>query len=69
MPQLDCNFTARGLVKLWNYFSHHIIASPGAAHPMQACFEESYVVIGAARTTAGRESAPTTAASTTGTGA
>jgi len=48
--QLDPNVTARGLVKLWNYFSHHIIASPGAAHPMQACFEESYVVIGAART-------------------
>ncbi len=47
--QLDPNVTARGLVKLWNYFSHHIIASPGAAHPMQACFEESYVVIGAAR--------------------
>jgi hypothetical protein len=48
--QLDPNVTARGLVKLWNYFSHHIIASPGMAHPMQACFEESYVVIGAART-------------------
>lgn len=48
--QLDPTITARGLVKLWNYFSHHIIASPGMAHPMQACFEESYVVIGAART-------------------
>jgi hypothetical protein len=48
--QLDPTVTARGLVKLWNYFSHHIIASPGMAHPMQACFEESYVVIGAART-------------------
>jgi len=47
--QLDPNVTARGLVKLWNYFSHHIIASPGMAHPMQACFEESYVVSGAAR--------------------
>ncbi|MCW5549174.1 MAG: hypothetical protein KIT44_09445 [Opitutaceae bacterium] len=48
--QLDPNVTARGLVKLWNYFSHHIIASPGMAHPMQACFEEAYVVMGAART-------------------
>ncbi len=48
--QLDPTLTARGLVKLWNYFSHHIIASPGMAHPMQACFEESYVVIGASRT-------------------
>ena len=48
--QLDPTITARGLVRLWNYFSHHIIASPGMAHPMQACFEESYVVIGAART-------------------
>jgi hypothetical protein len=43
---------ARGLVKHWNYFSHHIIASPGMAHPMQACFEESYVATGAARTMA-----------------
>lgn len=50
MPQLDFNVTARGLIKHWNYFSHHIIASPGAAHPMQACFEEAYVVMGAART-------------------
>lgn len=50
MPQLDFNVTARGLVKHWNYFSHHIIASPGAAHPMQACFEEAYVVMAAART-------------------
>ncbi len=48
--KLDPTVTARGLVKHWNYFSHHIIASPGMAHPMQACFEESYVVIGAART-------------------
>jgi len=40
---------ARGLVRHWNYFSHHIIASPGMAHPMQACFEEAYVVMGAAR--------------------
>ena len=47
--QLDPNVTALGLIKLWNYFSHHIIASPGAAHPMRACYEESYAVIGAAR--------------------
>ncbi len=48
--QLNPTVTARGLVKLWNYFSHHIIASPGMAHPMQACFQEAYVVMGAART-------------------
>lgn len=50
--KLDPNVIARGLVKHWNYFSHHIIASPGMAHPMQACFEEAYVVMGAARTMA-----------------
>lgn len=49
--QLDPHVTARGLVKFWNYFSHHIIASPSMAHPMQACFEEAYVAMGAARTT------------------
>ena len=47
---LDPTVIARGLVKHWNYFSHHIIASPGMAHPMQALFEEAYVVMGAART-------------------
>ena len=46
---LNPTVVARGLVRHWNYFSHHIIASPGMAHPMQACFEESYVVLGAAR--------------------
>ena len=50
LMKLNPNVVARGLVKHWNYFSHHIIASPGMAHPMQACFEESYVVMGAART-------------------
>jgi hypothetical protein len=49
---LDPTVIARGLVKHWNYFSHHIIASPGMAHPMQALFEEAYVVMGAARTMA-----------------
>ncbi|MFM1851481.1 MAG: hypothetical protein RIS54_1165 [Verrucomicrobiota bacterium] len=48
--QLQPDIIARGLVRHWNYFSHHIIASPGMAHPMQACFEEAYVVMGAART-------------------
>ena len=48
--KLNPTVVARGLIKHWNYFSHHIIASPGMAHPMQACFEESYVVTGAART-------------------
>lgn len=48
--QLNPDIIARGLVRHWNYFSHHIIASPGMAHPMQACFEEAYVVMGAART-------------------
>lgn len=48
--KLNPTVTARGLVKLWNYFSHHLIASPSMAHPMQACFEEAYVVMGAART-------------------
>lgn len=48
--QLSPEIVARGLVRHWNYFSHHIIASPGCAHPMQACFEESYVAQGAART-------------------
>lgn len=48
--KLNPTVVARGLVKHWNYFSHHIIASPGMAHPMQACFEEAYVVMGAART-------------------
>ncbi|MFZ9683092.1 MAG: hypothetical protein ACO3DQ_07810 [Cephaloticoccus sp.] len=48
--QLHPDLIARGLVRHWNYFSHHIIASPGMAHPMQACFEEAYVVMGAART-------------------
>lgn len=48
--QLNLDVVARGLVRHWNYFSHHIIASPGMAHPMQACFEEAYVVMGAART-------------------
>lgn len=48
--QLNPTVVARGLIKHWNYFSHHIIASPGMAHPMQACFEEAYVVMGAART-------------------
>lgn len=47
---LNYDVVARGLVRHWNYFSHHIIASPGMAHPMQACFEEAYVVMGAART-------------------
>jgi hypothetical protein len=47
--KLDPTITARGLVRLWNYFSHHIIGSPGMAHPMQACFEEAYVVMGAGR--------------------
>jgi len=42
---------ARGLLRHWYYFSHHIIAcTDGMAHPMQACFEEAYVVMGAART-------------------
>lgn len=50
--KLNPTVVARGLIKHWNYFSHHIIASPGMAHPMQACFEESYVVTGAARTMA-----------------
>jgi hypothetical protein len=50
--KLNAAVVARGLVKHWNYFSHHIIASPGMAHPMQACFEEAYVVMGAARTMA-----------------
>ncbi len=50
--KLNPAVVARGLVKHWNYFSHHIIASPGMAHPMQACFEEAYVVMGAARTMA-----------------
>jgi hypothetical protein len=45
---LNPTVVARGLVRHWNYFSHHIIASPGMAHPMQACFEEAYVVMGAA---------------------
>ncbi len=48
--RLHPDIVARGLIRHWNYFSHHIIASPGAAHPMQACFEEAYVVMGAART-------------------
>ena len=48
--KLNPTVVARGLIKHWNYFSHHIIASPGMAHPMQACFEESYVVTCAART-------------------
>jgi hypothetical protein len=47
--QLDPDVTARGLVRHWNYFSHHIIAqTDGMAHPMQALFEEAYVVMGAA---------------------
>ncbi|MCC6415199.1 MAG: hypothetical protein IT582_04755 [Opitutaceae bacterium] len=50
--KLSPDIVARGLVRHWNYFSHHIIASPGCAHPMQACFEEAYVVMGAARTMA-----------------
>lgn len=50
--KLNSTVVARGLIKHWNYFSHHIIASPGMAHPMQACFEEAYVVMGAARTMA-----------------
>ncbi len=50
--KLNPTVVARGLIKHWNYFSHHIIASPGMAHPMQACFEESYVAIGAANTMA-----------------
>lgn len=50
--KLNPTVVARGFIKHWNYFSHHIIASPGMAHPMQACFEESYVVTGAARTMA-----------------
>ncbi|MEI7552932.1 MAG: hypothetical protein WCL24_11435 [Verrucomicrobiota bacterium] len=50
--KLDPTVVARGLLKHWNYFSHHIIAqTDGMAHPMQACFEEAYVVMGAARTT------------------
>jgi hypothetical protein len=50
--QLNATVVARGLVKHWNYFSHHIIAqTDGMAHPMQALFEEAYVVMGAARTT------------------
>ena len=49
--QLDTTIVARGLIKHWNYFSHHIIAqTDGMAHPMQALFEESYVVMGAAHT-------------------
>ena len=48
--KLNPSVVARGLVRHWNYFSHHIIASPGMAHPMQACFEEAYVVMGASRT-------------------
>ena len=48
--QLNPTVVARGLIKHWNYFSHHIIASHGMAHPMQACFEEAYVVMGASRT-------------------
>ena len=48
--KLNPDVVARGLIKHWNYFSHHIIASPGMAHPMQACFEEAYVVMAAART-------------------
>ncbi|MCF7689437.1 MAG: hypothetical protein K9M98_09250 [Cephaloticoccus sp.] len=49
--QLDANVVARGLIKHWNYFSHHIIAqTDGMAHPMQACFEEAYVAMGAAHT-------------------
>lgn len=50
--QLNPTVVARGLVRHWNYFSHHIIASPGMAHPMQACFQEAYVVMAAARTMA-----------------
>lgn len=50
--KLNPAVVARGLVRHWNYFSHHIIGSPGMAHPMQACFEEAYVVMGAARTMA-----------------
>jgi len=50
LMKLNPAVVARGLVRHWNYFSHHIIASPGMAHPMQACFEEAYVVMGAART-------------------
>ncbi|MEZ5277697.1 MAG: hypothetical protein R3F07_15055 [Opitutaceae bacterium] len=48
--KLNPAVVARGLIRHWNYFSHHIIASPGMAHPMQACFEEAYVVMGASRT-------------------
>ena len=49
--KLEAPFVARGLVRHWNYFSHHIIAcTDGMAHPMQALFEEAYVVMGAART-------------------
>ncbi|MBI3987864.1 MAG: hypothetical protein HY343_13145 [Lentisphaerae bacterium] len=48
--KLNPTVTARGLVKLWNYFSHHFIASPGMAHPMPSCFSEAYAVMGAART-------------------
>lgn len=47
---LNATVAAQGLIRHWNYFSHHIIASPGMAHPMQACFEEAYVVMGAAHT-------------------
>lgn len=47
---LNPDVVARGLIRHWNYFSHHIIASPGMAHPMQACFEEAYVVMGSALT-------------------
>ena len=56
--KLNPTVVARGLIKHWNFFSHHIIASPGMAHPMQACFEESYVVTGAARTMALLDDAP-----------
>ena len=59
--KLNPTVVARGLVKHWNYFSHHIIASPGMAHPMQACFEEAYVVMGAARATSLLEDARMTA--------
>lgn len=48
--ELNPTVTARGLVKLWHYFSHHSVASPGMAHPLPSCFAESYVVKGAART-------------------
>jgi|GEM_PF-853057 len=61
--KLNPTVVARGLIKHWNYFSHHIIASPGMAHPMQACFEEAYVVMGAARTTALLDDARMTAIS------